>query len=89
VGVWGRSVTAVFDLESEPHKVHILGQACRVADIIAELDESADAAPLTVKVSMGQPVISRFISEARAQRATAAVKAAGRRPTICSNARFA
>lgn len=63
-----RSVTAVFDLESDPHKVQILTQACRVADVIAELDEAAEQAPLTVKGSMGQQVISPFIAEARAQR---------------------
>ena len=43
-------------------------QACRVADVVAELDEAADEAPLTVKGSMGQQVISPFIAEARAQR---------------------
>lgn len=64
-----RKIHAVFDLENDPHKVHILTQACRVADIVAELDEAADQAPLTVKGSMGQPVISPFIAEARVQRA--------------------
>ncbi len=64
-----RGVTDTFDFEDEPGKVHILEQACRVADIVAELDEAADEAPLTVKGSMGQPVISPFIAEARAQRA--------------------
>lgn len=44
-------------------------QACRVADIVAELDEAADEAPLTVRGSMGQVVISPFIAEATAQRA--------------------
>jgi hypothetical protein len=39
-----RSVTAVFDLLEEPHKVQILTQACRVADVVAELDEAADEA---------------------------------------------
>jgi hypothetical protein len=63
-----RSVTDVFDLLEEPHKVQILLQACRVADVVAELDEAADEAPLTVKGSMGQQVISPFIAEARAQR---------------------
>lgn len=67
-GLW-RSVHEVFDFSDEPHKVHILKQACRVADIVAELDVAADAAPLTVKGSMGQPVISPFIAEARVQRA--------------------
>ncbi|ORB32024.1 hypothetical protein [Mycolicibacterium parafortuitum] len=64
-----RSITAEFDLESDPDKAEILAQACRVVDQIAELDEAAAEAPLTVKGSMGQPVISPFIAEARAQRA--------------------
>lgn len=63
-----RTITDEFDLDYEPHKVHILTQACRVADIVAELDAAATEAPLTVKGSMGQPVISPFISEARVQR---------------------
>jgi hypothetical protein len=64
-----RSTVEVFDFTDEPHKLQILTQACRVADIVAELDEAADEAPLTVKGSMGQVVISPFIAEARAQRA--------------------
>src|SRR6476660_9110323 len=64
-----REVHAVFDFEDEPHKVQVLTQACRVADVVAELDEAADEAPLTVKGSMGQQVISPFIAEARVQRA--------------------
>jgi hypothetical protein len=59
----------VFDFAEEPHKVQILTQACRVEDVLAELDEAAHEAPLTVKGSMGQQVISPFIAEARAQRA--------------------
>ena len=59
----------MFDFAQEPGKVQILAQACRVADIIGEMDEAADEAPLTVRGSMGQPVISPFIAEARAQRA--------------------
>ena len=64
-----KSVHEVFDLTDEPHKVQVLTQACRVADIVDELDEAADEAPLTVRGSMGQQVISPFIAEARAQRA--------------------
>ncbi len=63
-----RSVTDVFDLDEEPHKVQVLTQACRVADIIAELDDHADEAPLTVKGSAGQPVIQPTLAEARFQR---------------------
>lgn len=64
-----RSTVAVFDFEDEPHKVLVLREACRVTDVIAELDEASDMAPLTVKGSMGQQVISPYIAEARAQRA--------------------
>ncbi|WP_158169978.1 hypothetical protein [Mycolicibacterium smegmatis] len=64
-----RSITTEFELENDPDKAEILAQACRVADQIAELDEAAAEAPLTVRGSMGQPVISPFIAEARAQRA--------------------
>jgi hypothetical protein len=64
-----RSTVEVFDFTDEPHKIQILTQACRVADVVAELDDAADEAPLTVKGSMGQQVISPFIAEARAQRA--------------------
>lgn len=64
-----RSTDEVFDFTDEPHKVQLLTEACRVADTVAELDEAAADAPLTVKGSMGQPVISPFIAEARVQRA--------------------
>lgn len=63
-----RSITAEFALESDPDKAELLAQACRVADQIAELDEAAAEGPLTVRGSMGQPVISPFIAEARVQR---------------------
>lgn len=64
-----KSIDDVFDFKDEPGKVQVLREACKVADIIAELDEAADEAPLTVRGSMGQPVISPFIAEARVQRA--------------------
>lgn len=63
-----RAMHETFDFDEEPHKVQILRQTCRVADVIAELDDAADEAPLTVKGSQGQQVISPFIAEARAQR---------------------
>lgn len=64
-----KSVVGEFDLNRDPHKLEILAQACRVSDQITELDGAAVEAPLTVKGSMGQPVISPFIAEARVQRA--------------------
>ena len=63
-----RRITAEFDLQSDPDRAELLFQACKVADQIAELDEAAAEAPLTVKGSMGQQVISPFIAEARVQR---------------------
>lgn len=64
-----RKITAVFDVESDPDKQELLFQACRTADIVAELDDAAAEAPLLVKGSMGQPAISPLIAEARVQRA--------------------
>jgi hypothetical protein len=63
-----RRITSEFDLKGDPDKAELLKQACKTADQIAELDEAAAEAPLTVKGSMGQPVISPFIAEARVQR---------------------
>lgn len=65
--LWKR-ITEEFDLSADPDKAELLAQACRVTDVIAELDEAAADAPLTVRGSMGQPVISPFIAEARVQR---------------------
>jgi hypothetical protein len=63
-----KKITGEFTLENEPDRLELLFQACKTADQIAELDEAAAEAPLTVKGSMGQPVISPFIAEARVQR---------------------
>jgi hypothetical protein len=63
-----REITSVFDIEHDPDRRELLFQAAKTADQIAELDEAAAEAPLTVKGSMGQPVLSPFIAEARVQR---------------------
>lgn len=63
-----KSITSVFSFEDEPGKTELLAQACRVADCIAELDDAAAEAPLTVKGSQNQSVISPLISESRFQR---------------------
>jgi hypothetical protein len=63
-----KAITTTFDFEDEPGKVQLLTQACKVADIIAELDDHADQAPLTVKGSTGQQVIQPTLAEARFQR---------------------
>ena len=64
----GRKITDEFDLGNEPDRLELLFQACKTSDQIAKLDEAAADAPLTVRGSMGQPVISPFIAEARVQR---------------------
>jgi hypothetical protein len=64
-----KSIEQVFDFTDEPTKVELLAQACRVADIVAELDAAAIEGPLTVRGSQGQQVISPLIAEARVQRA--------------------
>lgn len=61
-----REITSDFDIQRDRRE--LLFQACKTADQIAELDEAAAEAPLTVGGSMGQPVISPFIAEARVQR---------------------
>jgi hypothetical protein len=63
-----RTVVAEYELETEPHKVEILTQAAKVADVIAELDKAAAKSPLTVRGSAGQQVISPTLAEARFQR---------------------
>lgn len=50
-----KGILEEFQLENEPAKLRILADAAKVADIIAELDEAADEAPLTVKGSMDSP----------------------------------
>ncbi|BDY27533.1 hypothetical protein [Mycolicibacterium mageritense] len=63
-----REITSEFDIERDPDRRELLFQAAKTADQIAELDEAAAEAPLIVKGSTGQPVISPFISEGRMQR---------------------
>lgn len=62
------TVNATFDLSEEPHKVQILTEAAKVADVVAVLDRAAANGPLTVRGSAGQQVISPTLAEARFQR---------------------
>lgn len=61
-----RDLTA--DIAFEPHELRLLADACKVADLIAKLDQAAEDSPLVVKGSTGQPVINPVIAEARVQR---------------------
>jgi hypothetical protein len=63
-----RGVVDEFDLRAEPHKLRILFDACKTADVIDRLDKAAAKAPLTVKGSMGQEVISPLIAQSQTAR---------------------
>jgi hypothetical protein len=64
-----KEITSEFDLEADPHKRRILLDCYKIADLISELDKAAAKAPLIVRGSAQQQVISPLISEARFQRA--------------------
>ena len=61
-------VIGEFNLAYEPHKVRILTDACKTADLIKRLDDAAVQAPLTVKGSMGQEVINPLIAQVQTAR---------------------
>jgi hypothetical protein len=63
-----RTVIAEYELEYEPHKIELLTHACRVSDLISEIERAAAKEPLTVLGSAGQRVIQPLISEIRFQR---------------------
>ncbi len=64
-----QSVLSTFVLDSEPHKLAILAQACKVASTIEQLEAAQVGEPLTVLGSARQQVISPLIDQARQQRA--------------------
>ncbi|MBA8960132.1 hypothetical protein JOJ86_003423 [Rhodococcus percolatus] len=55
-------------MDSEPHKIEILTQACKVTDKIAELEAAQKGQPLTVLGSARQLTIHPLIAEVRFQR---------------------
>ena len=61
-------VIGEFDLAYEPHKIRILTDACKTADLIKRLDDAAAKAPLTVRGSMGQEVINPLIAQSQTAR---------------------
>lgn len=65
--LWER-VTEAYDLDEYPEKLEALDHACRVADMVAQLDREADKSPLIVLGSARQKTINPLISEARFQR---------------------
>lgn len=48
-----KSVTDEFVLDTEPHKLRILADCCKLADAIDRLDKEADNAPLIAQGSCG------------------------------------
>lgn len=70
LGEYGRdlwqSIVPTYDLR--PDELRVLADACREADIIHRLEEAQLEEPLTTTGSMGQKVISPFISELRQHR---------------------
>lgn len=64
---WTSSVQ-VFDFSEESGKLLILEHACKVTDVIAELERAAAKAPLTCLGSARQTQIHPLISEIRFQR---------------------
>lgn len=63
-----RGVIEEFDLSAEPHKLRILFDACKTADVIKRLDDAAVKQSLTVRGSMGQEVINPLIAQAQTAR---------------------
>lgn len=65
--VW-RAVTSKYELRED--ELVTLEDACRITDMIADLDAAwaADGRPMTTSGSMGQLVIHPLIGEIRAQR---------------------
>lgn len=61
-------VVEEFDLAGEPHKLRILEDACKTADVIKRLDDAAAKQPLTVLGSQKQQVINPCIAQAQTSR---------------------
>ena len=65
--LWER-VLETYDLDEYPEKLECLEHACRVSDVIAELEREAGKQPLIVLGSARQKTINPLISETRFQR---------------------
>jgi hypothetical protein len=65
--LWER-VLATYEMDGYPEKLEALEHACRVADVIAQLEREAAKQPLIVLVAARQKTINPLISEVRFQR---------------------
>lgn len=60
------SIAKIYDLR--PDEKRILTDACREADLIAQMDTDYKKSTLMVKGSMGQPVVNPLVAELRQHR---------------------
>lgn len=67
-----RDVHREFDMTRDPHRLVLLEDACRTADLIDRLQEAVDSQDLRVRGSQGQPVAAPELSEIRQHRGTLA-----------------
>jgi hypothetical protein len=69
--LWSQLHT-VFDFTSEPHRLVLIEDACREADLVDRLQRAVDKNDLRVKGSQHQPVTAPEVSELRLHRKTLA-----------------
>ena len=62
------SVNDAYALDDYPEKLEALEHACRVSDMVAQLDREAAKQPLIVLGSARQKTINPLVSESRFQR---------------------
>lgn len=60
-----KSIVNEFDLAVEPHKLRMLFDACKTADLIDQLEKGMAGEPLTVLGSARQRTIHPLVSELR------------------------
>lgn len=65
--LWGR-VLSPYEMDDYPEKLEALEHACRVVDVITQLEREAAKQPLIVLGSARQKTINPLISEVRFQR---------------------
>uniref|UniRef100_A0AB39U242 Terminase n=1 Tax=Mycolicibacterium phage Alyssa1 TaxID=3240801 RepID=A0AB39U242_9CAUD len=63
-----KSIHGEFVLREEPHKLAMLEQACKVLDVIAELEDQMQGQPMTVPGPGRQIIIHPLVDNARHQR---------------------
>jgi hypothetical protein len=54
--------------DRRPDEVRVLEDACRIADVITQLENAMDGQQLVVQGSRGQPVLNPLLAEQRSHR---------------------